>query len=141
MIQRFTAIILTVLISINAFAAYGTVPSNCSDQSCCCAGMAMTAKMEAGQADKYLKMGSGMGCCCGDDPGSTCSLTMMGPLEKMEWALSSNRIDPSLSTPSIIASTKEIDKYLPLTSRSDIMSDTLRAGSPPIYLSSMSFLC
>jgi len=141
MLNKIFVVILTVLITVSAFSAYGRVISGCSEQSCCCSGMAMTGKVEAGQTDKYLKIESAKACCCGGVTGSTCSLMMVVPLEKIGWAFSSNRIDPFFSTLSAIMSTVDVDNYSQLTFRLEITSNEPHPGSPPIYLSSMSFLC
>ena len=141
MIHKISAVALTVLIILSTFSAYGTVLSDCADQPCCCAGMAMAGEMEADQTDRVLRIESAKVCCCGDVNGSTCSLSTMVPMEKIEWALSSNRIDPSFSAPIGIVSMVDAEPNPALSSQAEVTSERSHPGSPPIYLASMSFLC
>lgn len=141
MIHKISAVTLTVLIVISTFSAYGTVLSDCTDQPCCCAGMVMAGEMEAGQTHTDLNIESAEECCCGDVTGRHCSLSTMVPMEKIEWALSSTRIEPSYSAPSVIVSMVDVDNNPASISKAEVTSEKTHPGSPPIYLASMSFIC
>ena len=142
MIQKILAAMLTVLIAVNALAAYGTILGNCQEQSCCCAGMSMTGPAEAGQADdKDLKIQSIKGCCCGAAAAGTCGLTAVVSVETIGWALLNNRMDPFCYNLAGMVATDERLHDSAIIFPEAAGYDASPWGSPPMYLSAMSFLC
>ncbi len=140
MSHKIISVILTLLISVSSLSAYSSVLSGCKDRSCCC-GAAMVGMMEAGQREIDTKFQTLKGCCCGDVTGSACSLTTVLHLEKIGWALSSNRVDLSESNLSGIVSITDLSKDSQVFFQSETGAEATHPCFPPIYLSSMSFLC
>jgi hypothetical protein len=101
----------------------------------------MTGKMETGQTASDLKLKTVNTCCCEDGDGKTCSLTTVTPLKHIGWALLSHRIDPSFDTLSGITSLDGGRNDSDLIYHEATMPVVIHPGSPPIYLSAMSFLC
>ena len=136
-IGRRIAAILTVVIIVSPLAANNLISADCPDRFCCCNSADM-----AGHAENTVRIQVLQSCCCGDAADTSCSLTTAVPSESICWALSPSRVDPpSYSFLSFI----NIDDT-PLAPQANFRTDAvggdaIHQGSPPIYLSSMSFLC
>jgi len=142
MLHKIFTALLTVLIAVSSLSAYALVLGDCPDSACCCCqGAAMAGKMETGQTDNDTKIQTANKCCCEDADGKTCSLTTVTPLEQIGWALLSHRFDPSFDTLSGITSIDDGRNDSDLILHRAAMPDVVHPGSPPIYLSAMSFLC
>ncbi|MEN8246236.1 MAG: hypothetical protein ABFS43_15205 [Thermodesulfobacteriota bacterium] len=133
---RVIVAVLTVVISVSPLAANSVIPADCPDRSCCCNGAA-----GAGHAENTVRIQALHSCCCNDVAGSNCSLTTVVPSENIYWALSPNRVDPPSYGFLSFISIDDTPLVPPANFRTDAVGDVIHQGSPPIYLSSMSFLC
>ena len=142
MIHKILTGMLTLLITISGFSAYGTVLNDCHDPTCCCCQTAgKAAEMETGQNENRLKIQAPMGCCCGEAAGSTCSLKTLAPFEKIGWALSPNRLDLPFFNLCVEVSMDDARFGPRAIFQASATPETAHQSSPHIYLSAMSFLC
>ena len=134
-IIRVIAAALVVLISVSPLAANSVILAGCPDRSCCCNGAAL-----AGHAEDTARIQSLHSCCCNDVAGNNCSLTTVVASENIYWALSPNRVDPPSYGFINFISIDDTPLVPQANFRTDAVGEVILQGSPPIYLSSMSFL-
>lgn len=135
-ITRVMAAVLTVVIIVSPLTANSVIPANCQERSCCCNDAAMASYAENTVSVQVLH-----GCCCNDVAGGNCSLTTVVPSESIYLALSPSRVDPPFYSFLSFISIDDAPLAPQANIRTDAVGDTIHQGSPPIYLSSMSFLC
>jgi len=142
MIHKIFAIIMAVMITVSSISAYALAHSDCPEPSCCCCqGAAMAGKVTTDHAGNDLKIKAVNTCCCGDGDGKTCSLTTVTPLKNIGWALLAHRFDPSFDILSGIIFMDDGGNESDIVLHTAARGDVIHPGSPPIYLSAMSFLC
>jgi hypothetical protein len=132
---------MTVMIAVSSLSAYALAYGDCPEPSCCCWGAAMDVKGETGHTGNELRIKADKGCCCGDADAKTCSLTTLAPFGTIGWALSTHRFDPSFDILSCIAPMNDGGDESAIVCHPSTGFDVIHPGSPPIYLSAMSFLC
>lgn len=133
---RLMAFIMTVVMALSPLVASGIANTGCWDHVCNC----HVPDMIGHEVDSMMVL-SLKDCCCRTAGNTPCSLTTSAPSPNFGWALSPKRIEaPSFHVCGVFEIVDLfgiLDKYY----SPDVEGHRLPAGTPPIYLSVMSFLC
>lgn len=136
MYTRLIALILTVVFTASSLAGTVVLAADCMDHPCCCHSPAM-----AGHTQMTTMIRSVNGCCCQQAGEMPCTLTKALPSENNSWAVLPKRPQapfPNISDP---VSTVGILDTFAISFAPTLTRQAISSGSPPIYRSTMSFLC
>ena len=133
--SKIVAAVMIVLLAASTAAVPGEGVSSCPDRSCCCGAYAPDGHQDHAKVHRLLRA-----CCC-QASGGTCSIKEKQPINPMGLTLPSFRTEPTVLL-TVGPGQSDTGAKAAATFPLSIIDDAVvPPGSPPTYLTLMSFLC
>ena len=134
--EKTVALIMLLLLAVSSFTVYGGAVTACPEGGCCC-----VAGAAGGDRNALPALRAQSTCCCGEGL-PACSIRTAPSLDRTAWVLRSQRAEMSAPMP---AGPARAGLLIPASMASSPIANALdivnHPGTPPTYLSVMSFLC